>query len=159
MRALLAAQPGLRTAPEGAAEHVLAGLGELDVHPDVGSGLRRLQAAGLRVVTLTNGAAENAQRLLERAGVADAVEAFLSIDSVRRWKPAPEPYRFAAERCGVLPEEMLLAAVHPWDTDGARRAGLRACWIDRAGTDFPDPCPPPELTCSSLEELAVALGG
>ncbi len=62
---------------------------ELDVHPDVAEGMHRFAQAEARMVTLSNGAAEVAEKLLERAGLADLVERCLSLDEVRRWKPAP----------------------------------------------------------------------
>jgi 2-haloacid dehalogenase len=61
------------------------------VHPDVPNGVRRLANAGVRMATLTSGAAEVAEKLLERAGLSELVERRLSVDDVRRWKPAPEP--------------------------------------------------------------------
>src|SRR5215831_13350197 len=38
--------------PDEAAEQVLAGFGELDFHPDVPDGVRRLATAGVRMATL-----------------------------------------------------------------------------------------------------------
>jgi 2-haloacid dehalogenase len=112
--------------PDEAAEHVLAGFAELDVHADVPEAVRRLADAGVRMATLTNGAADVAGKLLERAGLADLVERRISVDEVRRWKPAREPYLHAARELGVAPERCTLVAVHPWDVDGAKRAGLQA---------------------------------
>ena len=37
----------------------------------------------------------------------------------------------------MKPEEMVLVAVHPWDVDGARRAGLQTAWVNRSGGAFP----------------------
>ncbi len=100
--------------PVAAAEHVLAGFAELDVHPDIPDGMRRLAAGGVRMATLSNGAAEVARTLLRRAGLAGLVEQTLSVDDAGRWKPAPDPYLFAARTCGVAPGECVLVAVHPW---------------------------------------------
>lgn len=35
-------------------------------------------------------------------------------DDAPAWKPAPASYNYAASRCS-LPAQMLLVAVHPWD--------------------------------------------
>src|ERR687888_558968 len=72
--------------PGQAAEHVVAGFGELDVHPDVEEGVRKLANAGVRMGTLANGGAELAAKLLKRAGLAHLFERRLSVDDVRRWK-------------------------------------------------------------------------
>lgn len=51
----------LRGTPEEAAEHVVSAMAQLDLHPDVAPGLRTLVEAGVRVVTLSNGAARVAE--------------------------------------------------------------------------------------------------
>ncbi len=43
------------------------------------------------------------------------------MEAVRRWKPAPEPYRHAAAACDVPRERMALVAAYGWDTTA--RAG------------------------------------
>ena len=49
----------------------------------------------------------------------------------------------------------MLVAVHPWDIDGAARAGLRTGWVDRSGRDaYPTHLRAPELRAPSLAELA-----
>src|SRR5947209_15155349 len=130
LRSMLAEVPGLDRDPDEAAEHVLGAMAELPLHSDVAAGLQRLHASGFRLVALTNGSAETARQLLENSGVADCIEDFLSVEVVKHWKPAPEAYRFAAEACGVSEQQMMLAAVHPWDIDGAKRAGLATAWVD-----------------------------
>jgi len=50
------------------------------------------------------------------------------------WKPAPGAYAFALETCGVDPMDAMLVAAHPWDTDGATRAGLAAAWTTQLAT-------------------------
>lgn len=52
---------------------------------------------------------------------------------------------------------MLLVAVHPWDIDGAARAGLATAWIDRSGTPYPASFTPPSLRATSLTDLAQQL--
>ncbi len=140
-----------------ATRHVLAGFDELTVHPDVGPGVRSLAADGQRLVTLSNGAASVAEGLLTRAGLADAFEATLSVQDAGVWKPAAGSYRWAAGRCGVQPAAMMLVAVHPWDVDGAHRAGLRSAWVNRAGAPYPSTFTAPDLEVGSLTELADRL--
>ena len=145
-----------RPAPE-AADHVLAGLATLSVHPDVPEGLRLLDAAGIRIATLTNGSADIARGLLERAGLDGLVERNLDVTQVRRWKPAPEPYLYACRELGVAPAEAAMVAVHPWDVHGAVRAGLRGGWLDRAGAPYPAVFERPAVGAPELPSLARAL--
>jgi 2-haloacid dehalogenase len=158
LQTLLAGQPLNRDLDE-AVDHVLWGFADLPVHRDVPAGLSRLRAAGLRVVTLSNGSADVADRLLTRAGVRDELEALLSVEDAGVWKPAPAAYAYAARRCGVEPRDLMLVAVHPWDVDGAARAGLRTAWVDRGGSRYPDYLTAPELTVTGLDDLADRLGG
>jgi 2-haloacid dehalogenase len=51
----------------------------------------------------------------------------------------------------------MLVAVHPWDVDGAARAGLRTAWIDRGGSRYPTHLLAPELTATSITDLARQL--
>ena len=140
-----------------AVEHVLGGFMDLDVHPDVVPGVRALREAGLRLVTMSNGASAVAERLLTRAGIRDDFEQVLSVEDAGVWKPAADAYRFVARRCAVDVEELVLVAVHPWDTDGAARAGLRSAWVDRDGRHFPTYATPPTWTVPSVEALAAVL--
>src|SRR4051812_7747997 len=144
---------------DDAIEHVFAGFSELGVHPDVVDGVRALRRHGLRLVTMTNGSASVAERLLTGAGVRAEFEVLLSVEDAGVWKPAARAYQYAAERCGVLLEEVLLVAVHPWDVDGAVRAGMQSAWIDRSGTPYPAYLRAPTYTATSLTELAGRLTG
>ena len=88
---------------EEALQHVLTGFSSLPLHSDVISGVKVLHDAGLRLVTLSNGAAAVAEGMLERAGVRGLLEQFLSVEDPGVWKLAAGAYAFAAERCGVSP--------------------------------------------------------
>jgi 2-haloacid dehalogenase len=157
MRSLVAGLPDVAGDPDELSKDVVAAMGELPLHDDVASGLRRLHEAGIRLVTLTNGSAKTARKLLESADLASCIEQFLSVDAVGRWKPAPEAYRFAAAACEVSAEQVMLVAAHPWDVDGAKRAGLVAAWINRSAAVYPEFFSAPDLTCTSFGELADAL--
>ena len=113
--------------------------------------------AGVRMATLTNGSAEVAEKLLERAGLADLVDRRLSVEAVRRWKPASEPYLYAARELSVPAEDCALVAVHPWDIDGAKRAGLRAAWLNRMRGPYPELFEQPDWSGETLGRVAEAL--
>ncbi|WP_217915738.1 haloacid dehalogenase type II [Miltoncostaea marina] len=151
-RLLDAAAPGHDAG--AAVAHVLGGFATLGVHPDVPGGIAALADAGHRVVTLSNGAAAVAERLLAEAGVRDRVEACLSVEAAGAWKPARAAYLHAARACGVAPGDMTMVAVHPWDIDGAVRAGLRTVWISRDGAAYPPHFRPPGRTARGLDALA-----
>jgi 2-haloacid dehalogenase len=141
-----------------AVAHILDGFAGLSVHPDVPDGVRALRARGLRLVTMSNGAAAVAEKLLGDAGLRGEFEHVLSVEDAGVWKPAPGSYGYVAEVCGVEPADLLMVAVHPWDLDGAARAGLRTAWIDRTGAPYPGWCRAPDHVVPGLDRLAGALG-
>lgn len=142
---------------DDAVAHVMAGFSALDVHPDVATGIPTLAAAGLRLVTLSNGAASVARELTERAEISAHVEAMLSVEQAGIWKPAHAAYAYGCAATGVEPGEAMLVAVHPWDIDGAARAGLRTCWINRTDATYPAYFREPELAATGLDDLATQL--
>jgi FMN phosphatase YigB (HAD superfamily) len=64
---------------------------------DVPSGVRALADLDIRMVTLSNGSAAIARRLLTDAGVDGAFEAFLSVEQAGIWKPAHDAYAYALQ--------------------------------------------------------------
>ena len=144
---------------DAAVDHVLGGFMSLDVHPDVVAGVRALHAAGLRLVTLSNGSASVAEALLAGAEVRDLFEHLLSVEEAGIWKPAAGAYAFAARRCGVDAAETALVAVHPWDIDGAARAGLQTVWVNRTGRRYPAYATPPTHTVTSMGQVVDVLAG
>ncbi|MDA8044230.1 MAG: haloacid dehalogenase type II [Actinomycetota bacterium] len=151
-----------RDLAEGAAEEIIQAMGAVPVHPDVVPALDALASAGVAAYALTNGAAAFARRILDSAGVADRLVDILSVDTVRHWKPRPEPYRWAAGVAEVDPGRMALVAVHPWDTHGAATAGLLSGWANRTGRPYPAVFTPPTVTGPDLAgvvEQLLALDG
>lgn len=148
----------LNRSVDEAAEHVLAGFGTLEPHADVPHGIRMLAEQGHRLVTLSNGAPAVAERLLGDAGLLEHVDRLLSVEDAPAWKPHPSAYHYAAEACGVEPAQMLMVASHPWDLDGAARAGLVTAWVNRSAAGYPSAFSPPTYTVDGLESLAEVLG-
>lgn len=142
---------------EEAVEHIMAGFAGLGVHADVAEGVAALRALGIRLVTLSNGSASVAQGLFERAGIADHFEALHSVEQAGAWKPAAGAHAYALDQCRVDPMDAMLVAVHPWDIDGAARAGLGTAWINRTAGRYPDYFRAPDVSPTSLIELAEEL--
>lgn len=159
LRGVLTPVATLNREVEDAVEHVMSGFGELALHPDVADGLRLLGDAAIRMVTLTNGSTSLSQKMFETAGVAHHFERLLSVEDAGAWKPDRQAYAYAAEQCGTPLDAMLLIAVHPWDIDGAKRAGMQAAWLDRRGTPYPAHFTEPDLIGRTLDEVATALIG
>jgi 2-haloacid dehalogenase len=107
----LAAEHAIKA--EGPAlKSVLDGFAELDPQPDAGAAFQTLQAAGIGIMALSNGAAETTKKLLDRSGLAPLVRWVVSVADIRIWKPRPEIYLYTAKVAGVAPGEMALVATH-----------------------------------------------
>ncbi|MGW4600983.1 haloacid dehalogenase type II [Streptomyces argyrophyllae] len=156
LRTLAASARGVAD-PEETAEDVLAALPRLPLQPDVPDGVRALRAAGYRLVTLTNGSAGTTRAVIERAGLTDCFETHLDVEAVGRWKPAREAYAHAVAAVGVPADEVALVSIHPWDIDGAARAGLATAWVRRTPEPYPVTCLPAAIEATSLPDLAERL--
>jgi 2-haloacid dehalogenase len=115
---------------------ILDAMLRLPAHPEVNGALARLRSAGFPLATLSNSSSGMVRTQLEHAGLLERFDAVLSVEEVRRFKPAPEPYLMAADRLGVAPSEMRLVAAHDWDVWGAMRAGCEAAYVARWGVPF-----------------------
>lgn len=140
-----------------ARRHVLDTFGALDAHPDAQPALEHFAEAGVPVAALSNGSAATTTSLLDRAGLAELVGDVISIDEVQMWKPAPAPYRHAADVLGVAPGELALVAVHSWDVHGAHHAGLVTGWAWRLESTFPATFTAPDVSGADLVEVADGL--
>ncbi len=131
----------------------------LELAPDleVEPALRRLVAAGVRVVTLSHGSPGVAEAGLERGGISPLVERTLTSETVRAWKPSREAYLWAAGACGVPPGRMALVAAHGWDVLGAERAGLVGAWFPRSERVYPPAFPAPAVVAGDLAGAVEAL--
>lgn len=136
---------------------VRAGMRALPPHPDARPALEQLRQNGFRLATLTNSTAEVGEAQLVSAGLRDLFELALSADAVKRLKPAPEPYRMAAEQLGVYPAELRLVAAHAWDVTGAERAGCASAFVARPGQVLDPAGVRPEITDASLLEVAARI--
>jgi len=114
-------------------DDLAAAMRRLPLHADVAPALDRLREGGLTLCALTNSPLESVSEALEHAGIADRFEAIISAEQAGRLKPAPEPYRLAAETFGVEVGDVTLVACHAWDCSGALAAGCEAAFVHRPG--------------------------
>ncbi len=150
---MLAARRGISLGDDDR-QAVREGMRALPPHPDVREGLMRLRDSGLRLATLTNSTAAVGDAQIVNAGLRDLFEQTLSADTARRLKPAPEPYRMAAEAMGVPIGEVRLVAAHAWDVAGALRAGCAAAFVGRSGQVLDPLVERPDIVGADLREVA-----
>jgi 2-haloacid dehalogenase len=104
----------------------------LDAFPDARATLSDLKAKGARLAILTNGTPRMVTAAVEAAGIADLLDAVLSVDTARRYKPRPEVYALATEALNVKPLDVAFVSSNRWDIMGAVSFGFDAFWINRA---------------------------
>ena len=153
---MTAERQGVRLSEEDR-RSILGGMRELPPHPEVPAALDLLRDAGLRLAALTNNTAKVAEAQLANAGLSDRFEKILSADAVRRLKPAPEPYRAAAEALGVETSQVRLVAAHAWDVAGAMRAGCAAAFVARPGMVLDPLAEPPDVVGADLSAVTASI--
>jgi 2-haloacid dehalogenase len=135
-------------------DRILESMLALPAHPDVPAGLHRLRDAGLRLVALTNSSPAAVDAQLRNAGLSRFFERAFSVESVRRFKPAPEPYRYVAQELGVETGGLRMVAAHAWDIVGAMRAGCAAAFVARPGKVLYPLAPSPDIVGPDLRAVA-----
>ena len=135
-------------------QQILSGMQELPPHPEVAENLSRLRDAGIRLAALTNSTQKVAEAQIENAGLHEHFEQVLSADTVKRLKPAPEPYRLAADSFGVEIGQIRLVAAHAWDVSGALHAGCMAAFVARPGMVLNPLIERPDVVGADLREVA-----
>src|ERR1700744_745310 len=101
----------------------------LDLYPDANAALAALK--GRKLAILSNGSTDMLNALVRNSGLDRVLDATISIDSRRIFKPAPDTYTLIEEKLGVAPAEVLFVSSNPWDACGAKSFGLNVAWIER----------------------------
>jgi 2-haloacid dehalogenase len=139
------------------AKNAIRPLLALPAHPDVRPGLERLRQAGFKMAALTNSSSSGVKAQLEHAGITDLFDRQLSVESVGKYKPHTDVYRWAAQEMKARPEECMLVAAHGWDVAGAAWAGMQTAFIARPGQQMFPLARPADLIASGMEALAEQL--
>jgi 2-haloacid dehalogenase len=101
----------------------------LDLYPEARQALAALK--GRKLAILSNGSSDMLNALVKNTGLDAVLDATISIDSKRIFKPSPQAYTLIEERLGVKPADVLFVSSNPWDAIGAKAFGLNVAWIER----------------------------
>jgi 2-haloacid dehalogenase len=102
---------------------------------DVKPGLQQLRAMGLRLAVLSNGEPGMLQSAARSAGIADLLDAVISVDEVKVFKPNPRVYDLASTYLNTPKSSVGFVSSNNWDVNGAGSAGLTTFWIQRAAAE------------------------
>jgi 2-haloacid dehalogenase len=103
----------------------------LDAFPDARAVLRDLKARGETTAILSNGSPKMLSAAVAAAGI--DLDAVLSVDAIRIYKPRPEVYALVADRFKLAPADIVFVSSNRWDVMGATAFGFRTAWINRTG--------------------------
>ena len=121
-----------------AREQLIASYLSLDPFPDVKPGLADLKKLGLTLAILSNGAPAMLEAVVDHAGIGGFLDATISADAVKVFKPSPRVYGLAAERLQLPVSEIGFVSANSWDINGAASAGLTTLWIRRSASEPPE---------------------
>jgi 2-haloacid dehalogenase len=101
----------------------------LDLYPDAAAALAAMQDRKLAI--LSNGSPAMLDALVQSSGLAGVLDATISVDAQKIFKPSPDAYALIESRLGVAPHDVLFVSSNPWDACGAKAFGLKVAWIER----------------------------
>jgi 2-haloacid dehalogenase len=101
----------------------------LDLYPDATAALAAMRDRKLAI--LSNGSTAMLDALVANSGLDRVLDAIISVDSQRIFKPAPQAYGLIESVLGLRPAEVLFVSSNPWDACGAKAFGLNVAWIER----------------------------
>ena len=128
---------------------------KLDAFPDARAALRALKTKGHKTGILSNGSPDMLDGAVAAAGVGAALDAVLSVDALKMFKPRPEVYALVTEHFHCAPADVTFVSSNRWDVMAAVSVGFRALWVNRSKLpdeylDFA-----PQQVLSDLNSLAA----
>src|SRR5262245_915486 len=124
---------------------------------DARAALRGLKARGLLTAIPSTGTPKMLTGAVEAAGRGGDLDAVVSVDAIRCYKPHPEVYALVTQRFAIAPADVMFISSNRWDVMGAASFGFRTGWINRAGTPE-EYGPAPDAVLSDLDGLAAMCG-
>jgi 2-haloacid dehalogenase len=124
---------------------------KLDAFPDARAVLGALKARGERTAILSNGSPAMLTAAVGAAGIQSDLDAVLSVDVLKMFKPRPEVYALVTRHFDCEPADVVFVSSNRWDAMGATAFGFRTIWVNRAKApdeypDFPAAAMVPNLT-------------
>jgi len=128
----------------------------LDLMPydEVTGELTKLKAKGHKLAALSNGSPEMLERGLTSSGIGPLLDAALSVDKLKIYKPDPRIYAMVTDHFDCNPEDVTFFSSNNWDIAGAGSFGFKTIWVNRAGKTWDDLPEKPHHIVSSLQEAA-----
>ncbi|WP_428488586.1 haloacid dehalogenase type II [Rhodopila sp.] len=101
----------------------------LSLYPEAEQALRQLE--GNQLAILSNGSPGMLAALTRNSGLDKVLQAVISVDAKKVYKPDPRAYSLVGDRLGVQPEEVVFVSSNGFDVAGARCFGFKVARIER----------------------------
>jgi 2-haloacid dehalogenase len=101
----------------------------LDLYPDALAALSAMK--DFKLAILSNGSPDMLGALVKNSGLERVLDATISVDARKIFKPSPDAYALIEGTLHVPPHEVLFISSNPWDACGAKAFGLNVAWIER----------------------------
>ena len=119
---------------------------QLDLYPDALAALAALKDRKLAI--LSNGSPGMLNALVVNSGLDRLLDATISVDAKKVFKPSPDAYSLIETTLGVKSADVLFVSSNPWDACGAKAFGLNVAWIERVTPEAM------ALSCAECELVA-----
>jgi len=141
---------GLDLGP-GRMEALMAEYRTLATYADVPSALSSLM--GVKRAILSNGSPDMLAPLVAHSGL--ELDAVISVDELKVYKPAPQVYELAVRKLGIAKERIGFVSSNCWDALGAKSFGFTVFWINRAGAAVERLGFEPDRVVAGLDEILL----
>jgi 2-haloacid dehalogenase len=105
---------------------------KLDAFPDARTALKALKAKGHKTGILSNGSPAMLKGAVEAAAIGTDLDAVLSVDTLKMFKPRTEVYGLVTDNFRCRPADVTFVSSNRWDVMGAVSVGFRGMWVNRA---------------------------
>jgi 2-haloacid dehalogenase len=136
-------------------EKLLDAYMSLDAFPDARAVLRELKNRGEKTAILSNGSPGMLEAAVQAARLKDSLDAVLSVDTIRMYKPRPEVYALVTDALACKPTDVTFVSSNRWDVMGAAAVGFRTVWVNRSNMPDEYSGSPPPVMLSDLRGLAA----
>lgn len=125
----------------------------LEAFADSAPCLAALRERSARTAILSNGSPQMLSAAVSAAGLGALLDAVLSVDDLRRYKPRREVYAMVTQTFDVAAGDVAFVSSNRWDVMGAASFGFAAVWVNRAGMPDEYPDLAPRATIPGLDAL------
>jgi 2-haloacid dehalogenase len=139
-------------------DHLMGLYLRLGAYPEVEKTLTRLKAGGLKCAILSNGSPTMLSASVENAGIADLLDAVLSVEELKVYKPYPTVYQLAVDRLSLKASAICYVSSNGWDAYSAKAFGFHVIWCNRS-SQVPERIPEtPDAEIRTLSDLLEIIG-